>query len=156
MAKNNKRKKLTQMDSELRNEFIRYRCGKDVDERRMTERALDVLEEEGYDFKFHEVNHSRKLSEEELYTDIDSVIKLLKDLKSKGYTTLSQVYTDYDCYHTEVDKYESETKDEYFSRLRDKVCSVEWKLRDADEEKKRKQSEIDRLQKRINEIKSSL
>ena len=77
---------MTQEDKE---DFVKKWFSKD--ERIEAFEILDTI-----DTSVKQVKHSKEISEEELFGDIDSAIKLLQDLKDSGYTSIEQIWHGYE------------------------------------------------------------
>lgn len=101
------------------------------------------------------VNHPLEIEEEKMFeVDIDKSIKYLTTLKEMGYTSISQSWSGYESNHFEANQFGQETDDEYISRLYDIVIKEIDGLKEKEEEARKDQEEIKRLEKRIRELKS--
>lgn len=67
--------------------------------------------------------HSIYIDPDFIFSTIDSVIHYLQGLKKEGYTCLDETYN-YGEYKITACKYEKETDDEYYGRLRDDLHRV--------------------------------
>lgn len=67
--------------------------------------------------------HSIHIDPDSIFSEIDSVIHYLQDLKEEGYTCLDEAYN-YGEYKINACKYEKETDDEYYNRLRDHLYRI--------------------------------
>lgn len=61
--------------------------------------------------------HSNYVDKKIIFSDVDSVIDYLQDLKKEGYTCLEEEWYGYESYDIKASKYEDETDDEYYGRL---------------------------------------
>lgn len=67
--------------------------------------------------------HSIHIDPDFIFSAIDSVIHYLQGLKKEGYTCLDETYN-YGEYKITACKYEKETDDEYYGRLRDNLHRI--------------------------------
>lgn len=101
------------------------------------------------------VNHPLGIEEKKLFdVDIDVLIKYLTNLKEMGYTSISQRWSGYEDNYFEADKFGQETDDEYISRLYDIIIEEIYALKEKEEEARKDQEEIKRLEKRLRILKS--
>lgn len=68
--------------------------------------------------------HSTYVNEDFIFSRIDSVIDYLQELKKEGYTCLEQQWDGYDNFSIGASKYEDETDDEYYTRLKDHLHRI--------------------------------
>lgn len=83
---------------------------------------------------------------------IDDFIKLLNDMKAKGYTRIETEFHGYEDYDLVAVKYDDETDNNYYCRLA-KKCEyyIREKLKKLDEIEKKK-NEIKKLKEMINRL----
>ena len=147
------------MRQELIEDYISHYYGKNVDDssKKSIVEAIGYIEStRGCELQPEIVEHSICLGEDELFTDIDSVIKRLTELKSAGYTFLWQNYFDYDAYNVMVGKKELETNDEFYSRIHSAVTDRILTLKTKIDFQSRTKRRIEELQKEINKLKGTL
>ena len=95
-------------------------------------------------------NHYLDIEEEELFSEnIEKSIKLLTELKEKGYTSISQHWNSYDANYFLADKYELETDDEYVDRLYHIINKEINRLIEIEKEEDKKEIERERLEWRL-------
>lgn len=68
--------------------------------------------------------HSTYVDKDFIFSGIDSVIYYLQNLKKEGYTCLEEAWDGYENYDIEASKYEDETDDEYYIRLKDHLYRI--------------------------------
>lgn len=68
--------------------------------------------------------HSTYISKDSIFSNIDSVIEYLQNLKKEGYLYLEEEWTRYEDYDISAFKYEDETDNEYYTRLRDNLYRI--------------------------------
>lgn len=68
--------------------------------------------------------HSTSVDKNFIFSGIDSVIYYLQELKKEGYTCLEEQQDRYENYDIKAFKYEDETDDEYYIRLRDHLHRI--------------------------------
>lgn len=87
---------------------------------------------------------------------IDDFIKLLNDMKAKGYTRIETEFKSYEDYNVVAVKYTDEEDDDYYRRLAgDCVYYIRQKLKKLDDVEEKK-NEIKRLKKQLAELKRSI
>lgn len=68
--------------------------------------------------------HSLYIDSEVIFSEIDSVIYYLQELKKEGYTCLEEKWDGDSFYHINASKYEDETDNEYYVRLREHLYRI--------------------------------
>ena len=68
--------------------------------------------------------HSTYVNKNCMFSGIDSVIDYLQNLKKEGYTCLEEAWNGYENYDIEASKYEDETDNEYYGRLREHLYRI--------------------------------
>jgi len=104
----------------------------------------------------YELTGSMDYCDDDKHKTIDEVIELFQKLKEDGFTRVrpTYYYSDFDGLCVEKDG--RETDDMVIERVFEFVCELYKKLSYAREERELKQREIDRLTKKIDDIKESM
>jgi hypothetical protein len=95
------------------------------------------------------VSHSHYIYSSILCDGIENVIKYLTNLKELGYTEINTCYDDFEAY-----KYEEEDDEEYQIRIENLIRDEIGRIKEKEEQYRKDQEEIKRLEKRIKELKS--
>lgn len=133
---------------------IQLRACLGKDKEKYLEKAIESIHDKSL-FEREIVNHPLEIEEKELFNDdIEKTIKFLTDLKEKGYTSISQYWSGYEDNYFRADKYELETDDEYTTRLYHIVNKEIDSLIEKEEEARKDQEEIKKLEARIRQLKS--
>lgn len=116
------------MTREEKEDFVKKWFSKD--ERKQASEILDTI-----DTSVKQVEHSKEISEEDLFGDIDDAIKLLQGLKDSGYTSIEQKWHSYEDNGFYAYKTELESREEYEQRLYKEITGIIYK---REQEKRRK------------------
>lgn len=68
--------------------------------------------------------HSTYVDKDFIFSGLDSVINYLQDLKKEGYTCLEEQWNGYNNFSICASKYEDETDNEYYDRLREHLYRI--------------------------------
>lgn len=98
--------------------------------------------------KRYKVNREYNIDAKSLFTDIDTAIEYLNELKRRGYTSIEEKWSGYEDNYFVAIMEEEESDDEYYRRLADEV----WK-RFKDLENKKKAFTKKRIKEMEEEIK---
>lgn len=124
------------MTQEYKEDFVKNWFSKH--RRKEASEILDTI-----DTSVKKVEHSKEISEEDLFGNIDSAIKLLQGLKDSGYTSIEQIWHGYEDNGFYAHKTGLETRKEYEQRL---CKEINWLIYKREQEKKeeRRIEETDR------------
>lgn len=98
--------------------------------------------------------HSTYVDKDFIFSGIDSVINYLQELKKEGYTCLEQQWDGYDNFSIGASKYEDETDDEYYTRLRDRLHRIIKERINIETQSKGKAARIAELKAEIKRLES--
>lgn len=124
--------------------FIKDKC-KEASE------ILDTI-----DTSVKQVEHSKEISEEDLFGDIDAAIKLLQGLKNSGYTSIEQKWHGYEDNGFYAYKTELEYREEYELRLYKEITGIIYKREQEKRRKEKLKKQIDAKQKELNDLRKML
>lgn len=103
-----------------------------------------------------ETRYYTTIGDSTLDMTIDDFIKLLNDMKAKGYTRIGTEFTSYEDYNVVAVKYTDEEDEDYYRRLAgDCEYYIRHKMKKLDDVENKK-NEIKRLEKQLAELKRSI
>lgn len=121
------------------------------DKRKEVSEILDTI-----DTSVKKVKHSKEISEEDLFGDIDVAIKLLQDLKDSGYTSIEQKWHSYEDNGFYAHKIELENREEHERRLFKEVNDIYCKRKQEERRKEEIKKQIASREKELDELKRKL
>lgn len=142
--------KLYTIDDIVRYEFAN--CGYSEN---VIKRVIKTLKKSEAD-KRQIVEYVEDVEKEKLFNNIDDVIAYLQRLKSQGYTNLDERWSGYEDNYIVACKNDIENNEEFFKRICKNAYTLARTYSDEEEEKKKIQSEINKKQKEIEELKKKL
>ena len=98
--------------------------------------------------------HSTYISKDSIFSNIDSVIEYLQNLKKEGYVYLEEEWTGYENYDINAFKYEEEHDDEYYNRLRDHLYRIIMERIKVETQNKGKAARIAELKAELKRLES--
>lgn len=98
--------------------------------------------------------HSTYVDKDFIFSNIDSVIDYLQELKKEGYTCLEETWTGYESYDIEASKYEYEDDSEYYKRLKNHLYSIIKARINIETQNKGKAARIAELKAEIKRLES--
>ena len=131
------------------------------------EEYVVLLDDRGYEYiseALSQINTARNketryyttIGDSTLDMTIDDFIKLLNDMKAKGYTKIETEFTSYEDYNVVAVKYVDEEDEDYYRRLAgDCEYYIRQKMKKLDDVENKK-NEIKRLEKQLAELKRSI
>lgn len=119
----------------------------DEDDKKYFDVAISQCNKE--ELKRKIVAHSHYIYSSILCDGIENVINYLTNLKELGYTKINTCYDDFEAY-----KYEEEDDDEYEGRIYKLITDEIEHIKEKEEQDRKDQEEIKRLEKRLRELKS--
>ena len=137
------------MTREEKEDFVKKWFSKD--ERKEASEILDTI-----DTSVKQVEHSKEISEEDLFGDIDAAIKLLQGLKNSGYTSIEQKWHSYEDNGFYAYKTELEYRKEYEQRLYREITGIIYKREQEKRRKEQLKKQISSKQKELNDLRKML
>lgn len=137
------------MTQEEKEDFVKKWFSKDG--RKEASEILDTI-----DTSVKQVEHSKEISEEDLFGDIDAAIKLLQGLKDSGYTSIEQKWHSYEDNGFYAYKTELESRKEYEQRLYREITGIIYKREQEKRRKEKLKKQIDAKQKELNDLRKML
>lgn len=137
------------MTQEEKEDFVKKWFSKD--ERKEASEILDTI-----DTSVKQVEHSKEMSEEDLFGDIDAAIKLLQGLKDSGYTSIEQKWHSYEDNGFYAYKTELESLEEYEQRLYREITGIIYKREQEKRRKEELKKQIAAKQKELNDLRKML
>lgn len=98
--------------------------------------------------------HSTYVDKDFIFSDIDSVIDYLQELKKEGYTYLEEAWNGYESYDIKASKHENETDDEYCIRLKDHLHKIIRERIKVETQSKSKAARIAELKAELKRLES--
>lgn len=142
------------MDAKIREKLINEWWCTEKDKAAL---AITRLEKKDpFVFKREKTDHGKSLDEDELFGDIDKMIKFLTNLKKEGYSAVKQVWHGYEDNDFIAEKIEDETDEEMIGRLYNIVDNEMDAIDIENYEKAKKELEIAKLKQRISELERGL
>ena len=143
------------MDEKLKNKLLRGWF--ENDDRKLATTAIERIEGKNpFAFVREKTDHGKSLDEDELFGDIDKMIKFLTNLKKEGYSAVNQIWHGYEDNDFIAEKIEDETDEEMCSRFY-RIIYNEMDAIDIENDKKaKKELEIAKLKQRISELERGL
>ena len=99
------------------------------------------------------VRHEVTIDKDRIFGDIESAINTLTELKKKGYDCFEEKWSGYEDNYLVASISESETDDEYFRRVAEKVDEVYSKEKEEKAKQDHKQKRIQQLEKELAKLK---
>ena len=100
------------------------------------------------------VKHTCHIKSDDLFGNIDKVIKYLESLKSQGYVEIEERWSGYEDNYFVGIKNEEETDEEYYGRLGEIVSEYSMCIKKREEEKTRKNKRIKELEDELRKLKN--